>query len=76
MAGAVGSTRRMLLPLALAAALCGCGFRPMYASAGNGGMGPAEAGLAQISIGPLPERSGQLLRQALPAFAITASICS
>jgi len=67
MAGVVVATRRMLLPLALAAALSGCGFRPMYASAGNGSMGPAEAGLAQISIGPLAERSGQLLRQALQA---------
>jgi LPS-assembly lipoprotein len=67
MAGVVVATRRSLLPLALAAALSGCGFRPMYASAGNGSMGPAEAGLAQISIGPLAERSGQLLRQALQA---------
>jgi LPS-assembly lipoprotein len=63
MAGGCG--RRMLFQVLLAGLLPGCGFRPMYASAGGGSLGPAEAGLAEISIGPLPERSGQLLRQAL-----------
>jgi LPS-assembly lipoprotein len=52
----------MLLALQV---LPGCGFHPMYGSAGGGAMGPAETGLAEISIGPLYERSGQLLRQAL-----------
>jgi LPS-assembly lipoprotein len=45
--------------------LAGCGFHPMYAPAAGGGTGPAETGLAEITIGPLYERSGQVLRQAL-----------
>jgi len=65
MAGAAGLTRRMFFPLALAAVLPGCGFRPMYASAAGGSAGPAEVGLAEIAIGPMYERAGQLLRQAL-----------
>jgi len=60
-----GFTRRTLLPLAFAAVLPGCGFRPMYATASDGDPGPAEAGLAQISINYQPERQGQLLRNAL-----------
>jgi LPS-assembly lipoprotein len=55
----------MFFPLALAAVLPGCGFRPMYASAAGGSAGPAEVGLAEIAIGPMYERAGQLLRQAL-----------
>jgi LPS-assembly lipoprotein len=65
MAGAAGLTRRTLFALASAAVLPGCGFRPMYATASDGSAGPAEAGLAQIEIGPMYERAGQLLRQAL-----------
>jgi LPS-assembly lipoprotein len=60
-----GSIRRLLVLSMLAAMLPGCGFHPIYASAGTGTFGPAEAGLAQIAIGPIPERSGQVLRQAL-----------
>ncbi len=37
----------------------------MYAPASDGGVSPATAGLSQISVGPVPERNGQLLRQAL-----------
>jgi len=47
--------------------LAGCGFHPLYGPSGNGGTGPAQTGLAQISVGLIPERSGQLLRQALQA---------
>jgi len=61
MAATAARVGRLLLPLVLAA----CGFHPMYATAPNGQMGPAEAGLAQIAIGLIPERSGQELRQAL-----------
>lgn len=63
----VGLPRRGFLSLLLAATLPACGFSPVYASRGNGETGPAEAGLAAIAVGPLPERSGQLLRQALQA---------
>ncbi len=56
----------MLGPLLLAAALPGCGFSPIYASGGRT-TGPAEEGLAAITVGLIPERSGQVLRQALQA---------
>lgn len=46
-------------------AVGGCGLRPIYATRSDGMAGPAEIGLAEISVGPLLERSGQLLRQAL-----------
>ncbi len=45
-------------------ALGGCGFRPLYMPAG-GAAGPAEAELAAVYVPVVPERSGQLLRQAL-----------
>jgi LPS-assembly lipoprotein len=67
MACASAAASRSLLLAALGLGLAGCGFHPLYGTAPNGGTGPAEAGLAQISIGLLPERSGQLLRQALQA---------
>jgi LPS-assembly lipoprotein len=57
----------MLLPLALGMLLPGCGFRPMFAAAPSGAMGPAQTGLAEINIGLIPERTGQELRQALQA---------
>ena len=47
--------------------LAGCGFRPLYSARENGTAGPAEQGLAEISVALIPERSGQLLRQALQA---------
>ena len=56
---------RHVLLLGFVLALGGCGFQPLYGSAGNGVAGPAEAGLAQVSVGLIPERSGQLLREAL-----------
>jgi LPS-assembly lipoprotein len=57
--------RRVLASLLLAGALGGCGFRPIYASRSDGTMGPAEAGLASIEVGLIPERPGQQLREAL-----------
>jgi len=57
--------RRALLPLGLALLLPGCGFQPLYASGADGTPSPAQADLAAITIGLIPERSGQLLRQAL-----------
>lgn len=56
--------RRAFLPLALVAPLSGCGFQPLYASGSHGAAGPQRE-LAAISVGLIPERSGQLLRQAL-----------
>lgn len=47
--------------------LAGCGFRPMYGSASGGAPGVAQADLAAITVPNLPERSGQLMREALQA---------
>ena len=64
--------RRSLLQLggiggavAAATALGGCGFRPLYARTESGGPGIASRELAAISVGIIPDRPGQLLRQAL-----------
>jgi LPS-assembly lipoprotein len=47
--------------------LSGCGWRPVYAPVSSGGTGPAEQGLMETEVGWLPERNGQLLREALKA---------
>jgi LPS-assembly lipoprotein len=57
---------RAILSLALCAILPACGFHPMYAH-GSTTEGPAEIGLAEINVPVMPERTGQLLRQALQA---------
>ena len=54
--------RRGLVLAALA--LGGCGFRPVYGARDGQDM-PAQRELAAIDVGLIPERSGQLLRQAL-----------
>jgi LPS-assembly lipoprotein len=52
------------LSLALASAgLSGCGFRPVYGS--GSAVGGASAQLAQVHIDTIPERNGQVLRNAL-----------
>ena len=51
--------------LAAALALGGCGFRPVYAR--HGGSAPAVAGLSQVDVALIPERFGQLTREALEA---------
>jgi LPS-assembly lipoprotein len=56
--------RRVALTFLAAPALMGCGFRPIYGSSNTEGNDPAAA-LARISVGLIPERSGQLLRLAL-----------
>ncbi len=53
---------RRALVLGLAAMTAGCGFHPVY---GEGQ--PASATLAAVYVGIIPNRSGQLLRQALQA---------
>ena len=63
--GGAGRTRRTVLAACAGGLLAGCGFRPMYATKGDGTPGPAEEGLGQISVGLIPERTGQLLRLAL-----------
>lgn len=57
--------RFVLVLLTSTPLLGGCGLHPMYARAPNGEAGPAASGLAQISVGLIPERTGQLLRLAL-----------
>ncbi|MGI4951210.1 MAG: LPS assembly lipoprotein LptE [Janthinobacterium lividum] len=58
-----GLPRRLLFGGGLAA-LSGCGFRPLYLPEGGRGS-PASEALAAIYVPVMPERSGQLLRQAL-----------
>ena len=58
-------SRRRPAALVLLLLLGGCGFHPLYASAQNGAAGPAASGLAAISVGQIPDRTGQLLRLAL-----------
>jgi LPS-assembly lipoprotein len=58
--------RRGLLGWPLLLALGGCGLHPVYASKGSE-PGPARQGLGQISVMIIPDRAGQLLRQAMQA---------
>jgi LPS-assembly lipoprotein len=62
----------MTLPLArrsvclgLAACLTGCGFQPVYMPTASGKPGVAQRELASVNVTPIPERPGQILRQAL-----------
>ena len=57
--------RRLFLPLLAAPVLTACGFHPVYGPSAAVKDGPAAQALAEISIGVIPERSGQLLRLAL-----------
>ena len=59
----LGLARRGFV-LAMAAAVSGCGFRPVYAVRG-GASSPARRQLGLIDVALLPDRPGQLLRQAL-----------
>ena len=59
-------SRRGLLPILLPGLAGGCGFRPLYGP-GAGGVSAAGAGLGEIQVGLIPERRGQLLREALKA---------
>ena len=53
---------RRALPLALAAALAGCGLQPMYT---GGGSGAVAQGLAAVDVAPIEGRAGWLVRNAL-----------
>lgn len=57
--------RRGLLALGTGAAVAGCGFRPIYMPTASGKAGPAQRDLAAVTVDLIPERPGQLLRQAL-----------
>jgi LPS-assembly lipoprotein len=50
--------------LAAALGLAGCGFRPVYGT-GADGSNPVLTGFSQTIVSTIPERQGQLLRQAL-----------
>ncbi len=43
----------------------GCGFQPVYMPTASGKAGPAERELAAVYVPVIPDRPGQLLRQAL-----------
>lgn len=58
--------RRALLGWPLVLAVPGCGLHPLYAN-GESGAGPVRNGLGLISVAVIPDRAGQLLRQALQA---------
>jgi LPS-assembly lipoprotein len=52
----------LALGLAALLALSGCGLRPIY---GGGGTGPVAQSLRTVEVGPIPGRSGWLVRTAL-----------
>jgi LPS-assembly lipoprotein len=49
----------------LAAVLSGCGFQPVYMPTASGKTGVAQRELASIYVETIPDRPGQVLRQAL-----------
>jgi LPS-assembly lipoprotein len=49
----------------LAASLAGCGFRPVYMPTASGKAGVAQRELSTVFVEIIPERPGQILRQAL-----------
>lgn len=59
-----GITRRWFC-LGSLAGLSGCGFQPVYMPTASGKTGVAQRELASVYVGIIPERPGQLLRQAL-----------
>jgi LPS-assembly lipoprotein len=57
--------RRRLLALATGVGVSGCGFQPVYMTTASGTAGTAQRELAAIQVALIPDRPGQLLRQAL-----------
>jgi LPS-assembly lipoprotein len=57
--------RRRMLALAAGVTLSGCGFQPVYMPTASGKAGVAQRELAAIQVDIIPDRPGQLLRQAL-----------
>jgi len=60
-----GLSRRSALSLGACAAVTGCGFQPIYMRTASGEPGPAQRDLAAVNVAIIPDRPGQLLRQAL-----------
>ena len=60
-------SRRGFLALGSGVALTGCGFQPVYMPTASGQAGPAARELAAIHVNLMPDRPGQLMRQALQA---------
>lgn len=58
---------RRLLFLGSAAALGGCGFQPVYMPTASGKAGPPKREMRTVFVRIIPDRPGQLLRQALQA---------
>jgi LPS-assembly lipoprotein len=58
-------TRRQLLAWAAGTSLSGCGFQPVYMPTTSGNAGVAQRELAAIHVDLIPDRPGQVLRQAL-----------
>jgi LPS-assembly lipoprotein len=58
-------TRRRVVALAASVTLSGCGFEPVYMPTASGKAGVAQRELAAIQVDQIPDRPGQLLRQAL-----------
>jgi LPS-assembly lipoprotein len=56
---------RRWLCLSAVAALGGCGFQPVYMPTASGKTGAANRELQTVFVGIIPERPGQVLRQAL-----------
>ena len=54
---------RAVTAVAVAALLCGCGFRPLYGRAENGTQ--VALALSQIHVATIPDRTGQKLRNFL-----------
>ena len=54
-----------MLALAAGVTLSGCGFQPVYMPTASGKAGVAQRELAAIQVDIIPDRPGQLLRQAL-----------
>jgi LPS-assembly lipoprotein len=57
--------RRLVCLGTLSAMLGGCGFQPVYMPTASGKAGVAQRDLATVFVEIIPERPGQLLRQAL-----------
>jgi len=60
-----GVKRRQALGLAVGASLSGCGFQPVYMPTTSGKAGVAQRELAAIHVAIIPDRPGQVLREAL-----------
>jgi LPS-assembly lipoprotein len=56
---------RRLACLGTLTMLTGCGFQPIYMRTASGKAGPAQRELATVFVGNIPDRPGQVLRQAL-----------